>query len=56
MPDRKELLSEPVNVTLSLSDWLALAGWCSAHVTEPTPHLILACLRQVGSQAVNGGA
>ena len=46
----KEFLSHPVNVQLSLSDWLLLIGWVSAHLNESTPNVTLAAIREIGRQ------
>jgi hypothetical protein len=47
------MLRTRLTVTLSLSDWMALCGWASAHVTDYTPALIENILREIGQQVVD---
>lgn len=44
---RREILATEVDVTLSISDWLSLAGWCSAHINEWTPNVVVASIREI---------
>lgn len=43
----RDILSTPVTVTMSVSDWLSLAGWCSAHLNEWTPNIVVASVREI---------
>lgn len=49
----RDMLRTRLTVTLSLSDWMALCGWASAHVTDYTPALIENILREIGQQVVD---
>ena len=53
MPDKTmtaDLLKQPVDIRLSVSDWLLLLGWASAHVNESTSELTVAAIREIGKQ------
>jgi hypothetical protein len=45
-----DFLKTTADVRLSLSDWLLLLGWASAHITEATPILIINTTREIGKQ------
>jgi len=47
---RAELLKQPVDIRLSVADWLLLCGWCSAHQNESTPRLVMAAVRSIAEQ------
>ena len=47
---RNPVLAQSLTLTLSLSDWLTLLGWMSAHLTEASPELIVANIRTLGNQ------
>lgn len=44
------VLAQHITVTLSLSDWLTLLGWMSAHLHDASPHLIEVNIREIGTQ------
>lgn len=44
------MLADPIVVTLSVSDWVLLCGWASAHLTADTPAVITAAVRSIGEQ------
>lgn len=55
---RNPVLAQHIDVTLSLSDWLTLLGWMSAHLTDATADLVVTNIQMIGQQvnakAVNG--
>jgi hypothetical protein len=47
---RNPVLAQHIDVTLSLSDWLTLAGWMSGQVADGTPTLVLANIQMISRQ------
>lgn len=50
MSDIQWWLDRRVIVTLSLSDWLLLCGWASAHLRADSPQVIVQCVQSIGTQ------
>lgn len=46
------VLSQHIDVRLSLSDWLTLCGWMSAHLTEASPDLVVRNIQTICNQVV----
>jgi hypothetical protein len=46
----EDFLKQNIDIRLSITDWLLLAGWSSAHVNEATPRIIQAALNEISRQ------
>jgi hypothetical protein len=49
---RNPVLAQAIDIRLSLSDWLTLCGWMSAHMTEATSGLVTRNIQEIGNQVV----